>query len=37
MTLNEMHTQPTEYEGNDATEDEVSNLPHVVDSLPFVV
>jgi hypothetical protein len=35
--LNEMHIQPTEYERRDATEDEVRNLRHVVDSLPFVV
>ncbi|KAH8692743.1 oligopeptide transporter [Talaromyces proteolyticus] len=32
-----MNTQPIEFEKRDATEDEVESLPHVVDSLPFVV
>lgn len=27
----------TEQEKRDATEDEIKNLPHVVDSLPFIV
>ncbi|KAI9035749.1 oligopeptide transporter [Aspergillus affinis] len=32
-----MNTQETERERRDATEDEVNILPHVVDSIPFIV
>lgn len=32
-----MPTRPTEYERREATEDEIRNLRHVVDSVPFVV
>lgn len=35
--LNDMPSQPTVSERRDATEDEVKNLKHVVDSVPFAV